>query len=247
MTSPTPNAMPGAQQAAAGGQQAAQAQPATTPPAAPPAGAQSTPPAGQPAGQPASPAPAGSAPWESSGEPFDPARAWNTIQQQRTENATLKSKLQEAQPVLDEHERLRQASQSELDRAREELTNTSSARDTWRAQAVQSKAEALAAGRFAYTDVALQMLGDLSSYATDNGIDTARLTASLDELAQKYPNLLAQTNPHGMHPDRAQGQSGTGGGAAATLDAQIKAAEDRGDVMTSIALKQQKLYASQNK
>lgn len=232
MSHPTPNNMPGAQ---------------PTTGAQPPAGAPESPApltATPPASAPGPQASEGQAPWEASGEPFDPARAWNTIQQQRSENADLKSRLHQAQPVLDEHERLRIASQSELDTTRENLTTTSSALATWRTQAVQSKAEALAAGRFAYTDVALQMLGDLSEFATDNGIDTARLTASLDELATKYPNLLAQPNSHGMQPDRAQGQSGAGGGAAATLDAQIKAAEARGDIMASIALKQQKLYAS---
>lgn len=231
---PTPNAMPGAQQPATG-QPAAQPEPPTgTPPAAGNSqqqATQTTPPA---------------APWEASGEPFDPDRAWNTIHQQRTENAALKSRLAEAQPVLDAHERQRVEAQSELERATEAATQTAAQLSTWRTQAVQSKAEALAA-RFAYTDVALQMLGDLSSYATDDGIDTARLTASLDELATKYPNLLLQPNSHGLQPDRAQGQSGAGGGAAATLDAQIKAAEARGDVMTSIALKQQKLHASQTK
>lgn len=142
---------------------------------------------------------------------------------------------------------MRQASQSELERATEEATQTAAQLSTWRTQAVQAKAEALTAGRFAYTDVALQMLGDLSEYTTADGIDTDRLTTSINQLAEKYPNLLLQPNSHGLQPDRAQGQSGTGGGAAATLDAQIKAAEARGDIMASIALKQQKLYTTSSK
>lgn len=249
VTGPTPNAMPGAQQAAGGQQQ--------PPPAV--AGQQQPPPAGAPAGQPPAapaaaqqtgaqtPPAAAAAPWEAAGEPFDPSRAWNTIQQQRAENAALKTRMQEAQPILDEHERLRVASQSELDTAREQLGSTASERDTWRSQAVQARAEALATGRFADAGVALQLLGDLSSYATDAGIDTARLSASLDELANKHPFLLLQPNAHGLQPDRAQGQSGAGGAAAATLDAQIKDAEARGDIMASIALKQQKLHASTTK
>lgn len=237
---PTPNAMPGAQAAAQ--QQAGQPPAGTpgTPPAAPQAQPQQQPP--MPPAAPQTP-PAGGAPWEASGEPFDPGRAWNTIQAQRAENQALNARLQSAQPILDEHERLRLASQSELDTAREQLTNASAERDTWRTQAVQGTAQAMAAARFTYPDAAVQLLGDLSGFATADGIDQAKITAALDALAAKYPNMLSQPNPFGLQPDRAQGQ-GAGGGAPSTIDAQIKAAEARGDHAASISLKQQK-YAQQ--
>lgn len=245
-TAPTPNNMPGASQAAAAppaspaGGQAMQAQPlppAGTPGPAPAAGGDS----GGPAvgGEPAAAQPDNRPPWEKNGEPFDPERAWTLTQNLRNELTEAKTKLQEAQPILDEHEQLRRASQTDLDRAREDINTLTGERDTWRDRAVRADALKMAE-RFIDDEAALALIGDLSGYIGKDGVDAAKLTARFDQLAADKPHLVKAAPQPGFTPNRAQGQAGTGG--APSLDAQIKAAEERGDVMTSIALKQQKAY-----
>jgi hypothetical protein len=143
MTAPTPNAMPGA----------------VAPPAQPPAPDAPpvvTPPVSEP---PATPKP----PWEQSGEEFNPERAWNLIQNKNRDLAELKAR---TDPIVEEHERLRRASQTDLDRAREDIAAAGEREKTWRDQAVRSKAEALAAGRFVDTETALALIGDVSGFAT---------------------------------------------------------------------------------
>lgn len=221
---PTPNAMPGAtpapaEPAIAEGQQQQAA--VTAPPVVEPPKAPEAPKA------PDAPKP----PWEASGEDFDPQRAWNLIQ-------NLRGDLDKAKPVLDEHERLRQASQTDLERAKEELTAATGQIETWRTQAIRAQAEQLATGKFVSTKAAVAMIGDLSEFGTPEGIDIPKLQARLDQLAAEEPNLVAPQGPPGFTPNRGQGQSGTG---QIPLDAQIKAAQERGDFATSIALQQQKL------
>lgn len=219
-STPTPNSMPGAEIA---------------PPASAPA-------ADIPSGQPSTVQPPAAEqqsdnrpPWEKSGEPFDAQRAWNLTQNLRQELADYKA---QAQPILEEHERLRRASQTELDRANEDIGTLTTERDTWRTRALRADAKELAA-RFIDTDAALALIGDLSVFTGPDGLDKAQLTARLDQLAAEKPHLVvAAPQPPGFTPNRAQSQAGTGGGPS--LDEQIFAAEKRGDHLTAIALKRHK-------
>lgn len=226
MTAPSPSQMPGA----------------TTAPPAPvaPEAPQAQPPAAPE--QPAPPAqPDTRPPWEKAGVEFDPEKAWQLIQNVKGELTEYKTR---TDPIVAEREQLRRASQSDLDRANEDLGKAHATAETWRTQAIRAKAEALAAGRFVDTETALALIGDVSAFATDDGIDLPRLTARLDQLAADKPFLVAAPpQPPGFTPNRAQGQSGTGG--AVPLDAQIKAAQDRGDLQASIALKQQRYHQTQ--
>lgn len=247
---PTPNAMPGAQPNTPVFQEPApvpSAPAGTAPGAATAPAAASAPVAG--ASAPTAPAggqPEPAAPWESSGEPFDPARAWNLIQNLRGETATLRQQIGAAQPILDEHERQRRASQSELDTAREDLAAARALAQTWSANAVTAQASAIAAtARFRDPADVITMLGDLTGYVSSGEIDTAALTERITALATEKPYLLAASDqqppaaqpPAGLRPNPAQAQSGTGAGH---LDAHLAAAQARGDVMASIALKQQR-------
>lgn len=228
MTTPTPNAMPGAQAPAA------PAEPAATP-AAPNNAAPPQPPTPEPPKAPAAQAPPADAPkppWEASGEDFDPQRAWNLIQ-------NLRSDLDKAKPVLDEHERLRRASMEDNERLTEDLTKSNQREQTWRNQAIRAQAEQMATGKFVSTKAAVAMIGDLSEFGTDEGIDIPKLQARLDQLAAEEPNLVVPQGTPGFTPNRGQGQSGTG---QIPLDAQIDAAQKAGNIMASIALKQQKLH-----
>lgn len=213
----TPNDMPGASTEA----------PAPAPEPTPAAAAPDT------AEPPAKPKKDKSAPPWGSDDDFQPDKAWKLIQNLRAEAAEYKAK---AQPVLEEHERLRRASQTELDRAREDLNAIAAREQAWRSKAVSAEAKSLA-DRFIDSDAAVALVGDLSAFANPDGVDTESLKARFEQLAADKPHLLKQ--PPGFTPNRAQSQSGTG---QIPIDAQISAAQDRGDLITAIALKQAKRY-----
>ena len=172
-------------------------------------------------------------PWGSDDD-FQPDKAWKLIQNLRAEAAEYKAK---AQPVLEEHERLRRASQTELDRAREDLNAIAEREQAWRNKAVSAEAKSLA-DQFIDADAAIALVGDLSGFADTDGVDIEALRSRFDQLAHDKPHLLKP--PPGFTPNRAQSQSGTG---QIPIDAQINAAQERGDLITSIALKQAKRYA----
>jgi len=205
-----------------------------TPPAAPqppaatpgsPAAAALQPPAAPgaaPVTPPAEPRP----PWEANGESFDPERAWNLIQNLRTENADVKGKLTAAQPVLDAAEQQRRTEQGELSTAREDLTKATQQADTWRERAIRAEAREMAAGRFIDADAALALIGDMSGFATDTGVDTAKLHQRLDQLATDKPHLVATPPLQGFTPNRGQGQSGNGPLTPAQLAAHAESQQD---------------------
>ena len=142
-------------------------------------------------------------PWGSD-EEFQPDKAWKLIQNLRAEAAEFKSK---AQPVLEEHERLRRASQTELEQVREDLNAIAEREAAWRAKAVAAEAKTLAA-QFIDADAAMALVGDLSNCVTEDGIDTEAIADRFNYLASNKPHLLKQ-EPR-FTPNRAQGQSGTG-------------------------------------
>ena len=214
----TPNDMPGAAEAP-------DSAPEPTPAAAAPDNAESP---AKPKKDKKSPPPWGS------DDDFQPDKAWKLIQNLRAEAADYKAK---AQPVLEEHERLRRASQTELDRAREDLNAIAEREQAWRTKAVSAEAKSLA-DQFIDADAAIALVGDLSGFADSDGINVEALRSRFDQLANDKPHLLKQ--PPGFTPNRAQGQSGTG---QIPIDAQINAAQERGDLLTSIALKQARRYA----
>jgi len=221
----TPNDMPGAPAIQA---EAPVPAPEPTPAAAAPATA-------EPAAKPNKDKDKGSPPPWGSDDDFQPDKAWKLIQNLRAEAADYKAK---AQPVLEEHERLRRASQTELDRAREDLNAIAAREQAWRTKAVSAEAKSLA-DRFIDADAAIALVGDLSEFASDDGVNSEALNSRFDQLAADKPHLLKA--PPGFTPNRAQSQSGTG--HQIPIDAQINAAQERGDLITSIALKQAKRYA----
>jgi len=228
---PTPNQMPGAANAPTFIEPTA---PTVTPPAAPP------PAADPPTPPPADPTSDNRPPWEKAGEKFDPQRAWDLIQNVKNDFAEYKTR---TDPIVAEREQLRRASQTELEQAREDITSLTERNSLWRSEAIRSKAESLAAGKFIDAETAIALIGDLAQFSTDDGIDTPKLTARLEQLAADKPFLVAAPpQPPGFAPNRAQSQSGTG---SVPIDAQIKAAQDSGNVMQSIALKQAKYYQNQ--
>ncbi|MFN3005135.1 hypothetical protein [Mycolicibacterium wolinskyi] len=248
---PTPNNMPGAQQAAAG------EQPQTPPPGS------ADPAAGQAPADGATPTP----PWGADNTKYDPDKAAQlianlrssettqagTIKTQKDRIAELESQLADAKPLLDAHTEQQRREQGEVATLRQDMaglqqqltTAQQTAQDNLN-MALAAKAEALASNRdasragsaFVNPATAVKLI-DLSDCLTGDGkIDDKAIAAKLDALAQSEPYLVAAATNGGRKPNPAQGQ----GGGAIPLDAQIKDAEQRGDVMRSIALKQQQRY-----
>ncbi|OCB51622.1 hypothetical protein A5722_30905 [Mycobacterium vulneris] len=229
MTSPapTPNNMPGAATASPAPVFLEPTAPAVTPPTAPaPPAPAAQPPAAAPAAPPAAPQ-ADIPPWEANGEPFDPERAWNLIQNLRTENGDAKSKLAAAQPILDAAEQQRRAKQDALTTAQEDIATANKRGDAWRDRAIRAEARELAGGRFIDADAALALIGDLSGFATDDNVDTAKLQQRFDQLAADKPNLVAApATTQGFTPNRGQGQSGNGPLTPAQVAAHAESQQD---------------------
>jgi len=74
---------------------------------------------------------------------------------------------------------------AETERLQEDLKAVNLREQTWRSEAVRAKAESLAAGKFVDAETALALVGDLSQFTTDSGIDATKLTARLDQLAHQ--------------------------------------------------------------
>ena len=100
---------------------------------------------------------------------------------------------------------------------------------TWQIEPPEDKAQDTAA---------ISALATALPILAQAGVDIEALRSRFDQLANDKPHLLKP--PPGFTPNRAQSQSGTG---QIPIDAQINAAQERGDLITSIALKQAKRYA----
>jgi hypothetical protein len=202
-------------------------------------------PAESPKPGPSKPEPEPAPPW---GEDFDPEKAWKLIQNLKDDKGKLQDRLKESEPLIAEAEQIRkanlteaQATQEALEAAQKLAEQSAQTMNQFRDRAVAAEAKALAAElQFADASVGVQLLGSLAEFVDKGGdVDTEKLSAALTELLEKHPYLArGDDGPKRMRPNPAQGTSG----AKSTYDAQIQAAQERGDVMQSIALKQQRFY-----
>lgn len=164
------------------------------------------------------------APWGDD-ENFDPDKAKKLIANLRGENTKLKNRevlTDEHRQQLAEFEKMRQANQTELEKAQGELAQWQSDAEKWRTAAVASKAEALAAADFEYPDMAVGKL-DLAKYLDVSGaIDTAAIRADLAQVLLDYPKLGREAaGPRSPRPNPSQGASQ--GNAPADPEAQFAA------------------------
>lgn len=252
---PTPNMMPGAQQAAATAQQTG-APAATTQPAA----------AGAATGD-ATPTP----PWGTDNSKYDPDKAAqlinnlrgsetaqaDTIKTQKTRIAELEAQLAEAKPLLDAHTEQQRREQGEVATLRQDMSGLqdqlTTAQQTAKAHlelALQAKAEALASNRdpnrpgsaFINPATAAKLI-DVSGCLTDDGrVDDTAIASKLDALAQSDPYLVAAAAPAGRKPNPAQGQ-GNGSISAASTQ---QLAEKSGDIKGAVNAVAQHLYQAAN-
>ena len=168
---------------------------------------------GQPQGQPVEKQP----PW-ADGE-FDAERAWKKIQALEADKEKLAKR-----PVLDdaaktalaEYEKLKAASQTDLEKAQGELTRWQTDAEKWRANAVGATVKALAAPDFADPDDAVRNLDPAKYLDAGGSIDEKAIKADLDALLAAKPHYKRAdgTSPRVPAPNTAQG-SGQNGRAAA--------------------------------
>lgn len=106
--------------------------------------------------------------------------------------------------------KIKAATQTEAERQAQEVQRLQTEAETWRGVAVSHRAEALATAKgFIYPDLAIKDL-DPSRYLDAGGqINEALLTADIDAVAQKYPDLLRGSSaPRVPGPNHAQGSGG---------------------------------------
>lgn len=194
------------------------------------------PPVGEP---PASEPPASEPP--PAATPPDPAlgdAGKAALKAERERAAKAERDLKAAQKRLDE---LETANLNEVDKAikkaREEAT--AEAVQALRAEQVADKIALAATGKFADPTDAALMLGDLTRFVTDDGIDTKAIGAAVDQLLADKPHLAASGAPGTPGVPK-----GARGGALPSIDEQIAAAQAKGDAREVIRLNGQKLAAA---
>jgi hypothetical protein len=136
------------------------------------------------------------------------------------------------------------AAKSESEKLAEKLTAAEDRVKAATAMAVAARVEAMAAGRFADPQDAVDALG--GDFLDDSGkIDATAIAAALDALLERKPHWAAAdpAAPRTPAPDPAQGARP---GAIPTLAAQIAEAERSGDIKASIALKSRQLREIQS-
>jgi len=136
------------------------------------------------------------------------------------------------------------AAKSESEKLAEKLTAAEDRVKAATVMAVAARVEAMAAGRFADPQDAVDALG--GDFLDDSGkIDATAIAVALDALLERKPHWAAAdpAAPRTPAPDPAQGARP---GAIPTLAAQIAEAERSGDIKASIALKSRQLREIQS-
>ncbi|MGW3321140.1 hypothetical protein [Streptomyces virginiae] len=144
-------------------------------------------------------------------EPFDADRAKKAINKKNAEAKALRDRLKEAEPLLAELQRLKDAEKSESERLSDQLAAAQERADKAIRAAVASKVEALARD-FADPEDAVSSL-DLTAYVDEDGvIDTVAIKDALADLLKRKPHWARpdEGGPRRPAPDRTQGSSGNG-------------------------------------
>lgn len=150
-------------------------------------------------------------PW---GDDFDPEKAWNLIQNLRSDKEKLAQRPildDDARRKLTEYERLEEASKTELERKTEEVTRWQSEAEKWRAASVASTIQALAATDFADPTDAVNGL-DPAKYLDAGGqVDSEAIKKDLAALLERKPHYkrtVEPSSPRVPAPNRLQGAPG---------------------------------------
>jgi hypothetical protein len=157
--------------------------------------------------------PAEKPPWGEEKD-FDAEKAWNLIQNLRGDVEKLKGRTvldDDAKTKLAEYDKLKAASQTELEKANESLTRWQTEAEQWRGAAVGSKIQALAAADFADPSDAVTALSGQNYLDAGGQIDEAAIKADLTKTLDAKPHwrrAAEPTAPRVPAPNTAQGRSG---------------------------------------
>jgi hypothetical protein len=166
------------------------------------------------------------------------AKSEGKLAQSVTAERNLRTRLSEAEPLIQEAAAAKEAQRTDFDRLQETASTAAEQAAKFRDRAVVAEAKVLAR-EFANPDVAVRLLGDLKSYVDEAGdIDTEKITVDLGGLLEREPYLGRTQEPREMKPNRAQGQSG---GAPLTPGQLARDKEQQGDWKASSAIKSAQL------
>ena len=146
---------------------------------------------------------------------FNPEKAWSLIQNLRGDIDQLKQRpvLDDATKAkVDEFDRLKAASQTDLEKKTEEVNRWQTEAEKWRTTSVSSTIKALAAADFEYPDDAVGAL-DPAKYLDAGGmIDERAIQADLAQLLESRPKWRrgeGEQTTRTPRPNAAQGSGGS--------------------------------------
>lgn len=177
---------------------------------------------------------------ETSGEDVNSLPEWARKKLDKSVRAerNLRERLKQAEPLIQEAEAAKDAQRTDLERFQDAAATATEQATKYRDRAVTAEAKVLAR-EFANPDVAVRLLGDLTSYVDESGdIDTDKISADLSGLLEREPYLGRTQEPREMKPNRAQGQSG---GAPLTPSQLARDKEQQGDWRGASAIKADQL------
>jgi hypothetical protein len=177
---------------------------------------------------------------ETSGEDVNSLPEWARKKLDKSVRAerNLRERLKQAEPLIQEAEAAKEAQRTDLERIQDAAATATEQATKYRDRAVTAEAKVLAR-EFANPDVAVRLLGDLTSYVDESGdIDTDKISADLSGLLEREPYLGRTQEPREMKPNRAQGQSG---GAPLTPSQLARDKEQQGDWRGASAIKADQL------
>lgn len=174
-------------------------------------------------------------PW---GDDFQPEKAWNTIQEQRAAEKSLREQLREAQSNvmtdeqrqnLEQYQSLVEASQTDDERRQQQIDSLTAAANKVPTLEAQNLRLQVALDKGLPATLASRLQGNTRE----------EVEADADALA----GLMPQSAPKVMKPNPAQG---TSGGGAPSLEQRIAEADKSGDRRQVLRLKALQLQQTQN-
>lgn len=160
-----------------------------------------------------SPAKADPSPTPPWGDEFDAEKAWNLVQNLRSDNKKLSGRevlSADAKQKLAEYDKLVEASKSDLERLQDSVSAEKARADRLLTSAVASKVEAQAASLFADPSDAAAFL-NLDEYAKPDGtVDSDKIKADLADLLTRKPHLGRTEEAREPKPYSGQGASSSG-------------------------------------
>lgn len=168
----------------------------------------------------------------------DDARAavLGEVSKARNEAKNLRERFKEAEPKISEYERLVEASKSDLERAQEQAKAANDRAVGMLRDVATAKVEAALSGL--PDEIRATLLEDINvdKFITDDTVDTEAINA----LRAKYAAFAPPEKP-GMKPNPSQGASASPG---LTLQEQIVAAQEAGDIKSAVRLKSRQALAT---